>query len=239
MRRRRSRGLCLLIVTVIVLVRPVQGQSPPTSLKSQRVPPPLKTPAAPESRIGEKPPQRSEPSSTTLYIDLFASDPTQPAQSQTWGRVFDQLGHRVRIQTGGTEDEPKISESNRGPLRTVTLTGKIDRRGTLSFPGKVFNPGDDQALKEWLDELKSYGAQGSPVGQPRWGLNADQFQGLFSSLAEVVENDVTGLPLVDVVRGFGFGIDIPLRIHDSVVERRKSTSPEITALFNDTKKTDL
>jgi hypothetical protein len=223
---------CLWVIAAALAARPVQAQSPtlpPNLPKPQRVYPPPKAPAS-ETRVGEKPARPAEPSNTTLQIDLFASDPTQALQSQTWGRVFDQLGHRVRIRTGGAEDETKLSESNRGPLRTVLLVGKIDRRGTLTFPGKKFEPGDDKALKEWLDELQSYGAQGSPVGQPRWGLNADQFKDLFASLSEAVKTDVTGLPLVDVVRSFGFGIDVPLRIHDSVADRWKSAQPALAAL---------
>jgi hypothetical protein len=224
-------GAAALVVAFVA--GPVCAQSPvvpPNLPKPQRVYPPPTTPAVPDSRPGEKPSKPAEPTNTTIHIDLFSSDPTQALQSQTWGRVFDTLGHRVRIRTGGAEDEPQISESNRGPLRTVTLVGKIDRRGTVTFPGRTFNPGDDKALKEWLEELQSYGAQGSPIGKPRWGLNADQFQGLFTSLSEVVETDVTGLPLPDVVRSFGFGIDIPLRIHDSVADRWKSTASGLVAL---------
>jgi len=185
------------------------------------------TPAAPRGEPGPRP---VETTSTTLHVDLFASDPTQALQSQTWGRVFDSLGQRIRIRTGAAEDEPQLTESKRGPLRTVTLVGKIDRRGTLTFPGKTFNPGDEKALKEWLDDLQSYGAQGSPAGQPRWGLNTEQFTELFKTLGETIEADVTGQPLVDAVRSFGFGIDIPIRIDDSVAPRWKSMQDGLVAL---------
>jgi hypothetical protein len=222
MLRQIQAWLCLFMIAVLAYVRPIHAQSPmlpPNVPKPQRVYPAPKSPVTPESQTGEKPARPAEPSNTSLHIDLFASDPTQALQSQSWGRVFDQLGHRIRIRTGGVEDEPRLSETMRGPLRTVTLVGRLDRHGTLTFPGRTFKTGDDRALKEWLEELQSYGAQGSPLGQPRWGLNAEQFQGLFTSLSEVVKTDVTGLPLIDVVRSFGFGIDIPLRIHDSVADR--------------------
>jgi hypothetical protein len=225
--------LTVLVVSAAMLARSAEGQvptQPPNIPKPERIYPPPKSPSPPQSRFGEKPSRPAEPTNTTLQIDLFASDPAQALESQSWGRVFDSLGHRVRIRTGGVEDEPKLSESNRGPLRTVTLVGRIDRRGTLSFPGKKFNAGDDKALKDWLEELQSYGAQGSPVGQPRWGLNAGQFQDLFKTLSEVIEKDVTGQPLVDAVRSFGFGIDIPLRIHDTVSERWNSKEPGLVAL---------
>jgi hypothetical protein len=218
-------ALLRVTITVAISGQVALAQSPvlpPNRPQPQRVFPPPKSPATPDPRVRENPSKTSEPSTTTLHIDLLTSDATQALQSQSWGRVFDALGYRVRVRTGGIDDEPKLEESNRGPLRTVQLTGRIDRRGTLSFPGRTFQSGDDKALKEWLQELEAYGAQGSPIGKPRWGLNTEQFQELFTSLAEEVSTDLVGQPLVDAVRGIGFGADRPLRVHDSVAAKWNS-----------------
>ncbi|QDT55546.1 hypothetical protein Pan44_35900 [Caulifigura coniformis] len=203
---------------------------PPNPPRPERVFPAPKPEPSPESRLGERSAVKAEPTSTTLHIDLLMNDATEALQSQTWGRVFDALGHRVRVRTAGVDDEAAIEESRRGPLRTVQLTGRLDRRGTLTFPGRTFKTGDERALKEWLEELEAYGAQGSPAGQPRWGLNTEQFQGLFRSLAEDVSTDLQGQPLIDAARSLGFGIDIPLRVHDSVAGKWNSTeSPLVVA----------
>jgi hypothetical protein len=203
---------------------PMRSPDPPVA---RRVYPPPKPPEAPESRLGDLSSRKKEATNTTLEIDLFMSDATQALQSQTWGRVFDALGYRVRVKSGGVDDKPQLKETRRGPLRTVQLVGRIDRKGTVTFPGKTFQPGDEKALREWLEELEAYGAQGSPVGQPRWGLSTDQFQALFTSLAEEVQANVKGEPLVDVARSLGFGIDISLRVDDSVDDR---WTPFLTAL---------
>lgn len=206
---------------------PSRSPNPP---KSQRVYPPPMPPETPESRLGPRPSRPVDPNAATLQIDLFMSETAQPLHSQAWGRVFQTLGHRVRIKTGGVNEQLQLTETKRGPLRTVLLVGQIDRRGTLIFPGKTFQTGDEKQLKDWLEELQAYGAQGNPSGQPRWGLSTEQFQGLFASLAQEVETDVKGQPLVDVVRSFGFGIDVPLRVDDSVAEKWKSAAAPMAAL---------
>ncbi len=154
-------------------------------------------------------------SSTTLQIDLTTSDASQVLHSQNWGRVFDQLGRRVRIKTAGGEEDLSIRETVRGSLRTVLIAGRIDRRGALVFKGRTFQPGEERALRDWLDELETYGAQGNPAGQPRWGLTSEQFQSLFESLAADVSIELEGQPLVDAVRTLGFGTDIPIRVSEA------------------------
>ena len=223
----------LLLIFAVAAASPASAQppvQPPNAPKPQRIFPPPKEPAAPPSRPGQQPPKAAEASNTTLQIDLVMTEATQALQSQTWGRVFDRLGQRVRIKTGGIEEDPRISETIRGPLRTVLVVGTIDRRGTLSFPGRTFNAGDEKSLGEWLDELKVYGAQGNPAGKPRWGLNTEQFKQVFELLAENVETDLKGQPLIDAARSLGFGIEVPLRIHDSVGAKWKSETAPLTVL---------
>jgi hypothetical protein len=209
----------ILLVTAAAPLFAQPSPPPPGAPKPQRVYPPPKDAASNPQKPGTPAPLPAAAANTTIEIDLVMTDATQSLQSQTWGRVFDKIGQRVRVKTAGIEEDPKISETNRGPLRTVKLVGRIDRRGTLTFPGKSFTSGDEKALKEWLDELQVFGAQGNPTGQARWGLNTEQFQTLFTSLAEEVTTDVKGQPLVDVARSLGFGIDVPLRIHDTVADR--------------------
>jgi len=227
--RRHALACLAVLATCFIDTAPAAEppSKPPNPPRPERVFPAPKPDAPPESRLGPKTTGTVDPTSTTLHIDLLMNDATEALQSQTWGRVFDALGHRVRVRTGGVDDEPAIEETRRGPLRTVQLTGRLDRRGTLTFPGRTFKTGDERALKEWLEELQAYGAQGSPAGQPRWGLNTEQFQGLFKSLAEDVSTDFQGQPLIDAARSLGFGIDIPLRIHDSVASKWNATDPPL------------
>lgn len=179
-----------------------------------------------------KEPAKSEASGppTLLEIDLMASDATIGLDSQTWARVFDKLGRQVRVRSGELGEEPGISEVKRGPLRTVKVVGRIDRNGTLTLPGKTFRSGDEQRLKEWLDERETYGAQGSPEGQKNWGLNEDQFDGLFKQLGTKIENDVATRPLKEIAEEFGFGTEIPFRVHTTAEEVWSEKDAPLVAL---------
>ncbi len=211
-------------------VSEAQSPGPPSRPPApQRVYPPPKADTAVDPRPKEALRELLEPRSTTLEIDLLQSEGAQPLESQQWGRIFDSIGRRVRVKAAAAEDQLDLTEVKRGSIRTVRLTGRIDRRGTLVFPGKTFRIGDDKALKEWLDELEAYGAQGSPVGKARWGLNTQQFQDLFKSLGTEVTIDVKGKALVDVVREFGLSKDGAVRIDPTIEAMWNATDPPLVA----------
>src|SRR5690349_15190722 len=99
----RLAWLCIGLSLAVIAAVPLRGAPPtvpPNVPQPQRVYPPPQSPDAGKPRAGEGARRRAEPTNTTLQIDLFASDPTQALQSQNWGRVFDSLGHRIRIRTG-------------------------------------------------------------------------------------------------------------------------------------------
>ncbi|MBX3443382.1 MAG: hypothetical protein KF774_13335 [Planctomyces sp.] len=185
---------------------PRDRQPPRAAAADTRPPRPDGSPAA-------TPP--AAPRATVLEVDLLMNDVGVGLDSQTWGRVFDQLGQTVRVRTPEVGEEPSVSETVRGTLRTVKIVGRIDRRGTLSFPGKSFRSDDARALREWLHEHEVYGALGSPEGQPRWGLTVEQFDDLMQRLAAPIEQDVLNRPLPEVAEAIGLGTEVPLRIHTS------------------------
>lgn len=232
--RRSTASTCALALLAIVSTSQACAQpgtlNAPKPKQPQRVYPPSKSPGPSDPRPRTSAPAATEPRSTTVQIDLLMSDATQALESQRWGRVFDAIGHRVRVRTEGIDDKPGVTETKRGTLRTVTVVARIDRRGTLTLPGKTFQASDEKAIKEWLETLEAYGAQGSPAGQPRWGLSTAQFQELFRSLGKDVEQDVKGLPLIDAARSLGFTTEIPLRIHDAAAVQWNAMNPQLLAM---------
>ncbi len=58
--------------------------------------------------------------------------------------------------------------------------GQMDRTGAVAFPGQTFKMNEPEEIKKWLDEIKVYGAQGSPEGKKLWGrwivLGPSRFQ---------------------------------------------------------------
>jgi hypothetical protein len=156
--------------------------------------------------------------STILQIEIIGTDATVGLESQNWGKTFETLGRSARIRTAQAGETPSVSESTRGTLRTVRVIGELNRKGTVTFPGKSFARSDERELKEWLDELESYGAQGSPAGQPHWGLNAAQAEDLLKKLSPPIESECAGRPLIEIATEIGFGKEVPLRAHTSAEE---------------------
>ncbi|MCY2962129.1 MAG: hypothetical protein NT069_00505, partial [Planctomycetota bacterium] len=93
----------------------------------------------------------------------------------------------------------------------VAVVGRLDNRGRIVFPDRAFAPGEVKRLAEWLDELKSYGAQGSPEGQRVWGLAKDQFGSVFESLMPRVEFETMDAPLGEILDHFKFSPKHPLK----------------------------
>ncbi|HEX6984037.1 MAG TPA: hypothetical protein VF170_01615, partial [Planctomycetaceae bacterium] len=154
---------------------------------------------------------RFNPSRTTLRIELLMRGDGAAVDAQHWSRTLAGLGYPARIRQPIRDDQPEVSESTRGPLRFVSVIGTLDNRGNLVFPGRTFTPGQGAELKEWLDELKTYGAQGSPEGRPLWGLDRSQFEAVYQALSQPVEVDVTGLPLADALAKLPLPAGHPLR----------------------------
>src|SRR5262245_34907181 len=109
----------------------------------------------------------SPASKTILEIEIL-----QPANgslaldAQKWRQVFEKLDVGVTIRSPMSGEKPGLTETPRGPFRIVRLIGVLDRSGAVVFPGRSFAQTQSTQLKEWLDELRVYGAQGSPRGKP-------------------------------------------------------------------------
>lgn len=129
---------------------------------------------------------------TIIQVELLTSRFSDPLVSQEWGRQFEKLGIIARIRQPVFDEEPEVKESVRGTLRLVKLIGQIDRDGSAVFPGHRFRQSQADELAEWIEELKTYGAQGAPTGKPLWGLQRAQFTEIFDSLKATIEGETKG-----------------------------------------------
>jgi len=129
--------------------------------------------------------------STTVTVHIATVQLQSALKSQEWGRIFQKIGYTVRIRRAASNDKPETTERILGRSRSVTAVGLLDRTGTVEFAGgRKFRAVDDVRLKKWLDNLKKYGAQGAPEGQPLWGLNAQQFAKVYNALSAELKEEV-------------------------------------------------
>ncbi len=149
---------------------------------------------------------------TRLNVEIFCGDDNAGFQSQRWQSTFERAGVFLRIRSEMPGDKLAIREKQYGKLREVTVVGRLDMNGSLIFEGHKFKSNESSALTEWLNEIKAYGAQGSPRGKALWGLSSDQFDALFRALGSPVEQEVADQPLDDALRGLGLPERYPLRL---------------------------
>jgi hypothetical protein len=149
---------------------------------------------------------------TRISVELFSGDETAGFQSQRWTSAFEHAGVTLRIRSEMPGDKLSIHEKQYGKYREVSVVGRLETNGSLTFQGHVFKSNEVSALAEWLAELKSYGAQGTPRGKALWGLSSDQFDSLFRTLGSPVEQEVADQPLEDALRGIGLPERYPFRL---------------------------
>ena len=123
---------------------------------------------------------------TRVTIEVFTGQEGTGLQAQQWESVFDRAGLLVRIHSPFPGDKISIKEKQLGKLREVYVVGKLERDGSLVFPGHKFAKSDSTAFEEWLRELKTYGAQGNPTGKAFWGLSQEQFEAMSGALTTPV-----------------------------------------------------
>lgn len=165
-----------------------------------------------------------DPSKTNVNVEILMPREGSALDAQQWSKTFAEMGFSARVRSPLARDKVEVTERTRGPLRFVTVIGALDSRGKIVFPDRSFSPADAAALKEWLNDLKTYGAQGSPEGQPLWGLSREQFEAVYTELARPVAADVEGLPLLEAIGKLGIAREFPFAF--SVAAKQALDGPE-------------
>lgn len=162
------------------------------------------------------------PRTTTVEVELLAGNDGGALHAQQWRSIFEKLDIQMIVRRGILEEKPEIKEKEVGTLRVVTAVGRLDRNGRIVFSDRAFATGDSAKLKEWLDDLKTYGAQGSPQGKPLWGLSKAQFEALYVALGELQEEELQGKTLEAAVAAVKLPANHPARWTTAAQERRQS-----------------
>ncbi|MDA1015011.1 MAG: hypothetical protein O3A00_11245 [Planctomycetota bacterium] len=140
--------------------------------------------------------QKRSKETTTVSVELLQMKPGPNPSVFKWQHTFAEQKVSVRIRAGKKSEQPMITEQKLGVLRQIKVVGLIDTTGRIIFPkNQVFTLADGAKLGVWLEELKTYGEQGSPKGQPVWGLTKTQFETVYNALSGTVDSEVTGLRL--------------------------------------------
>lgn len=165
---------------------------------------------------GETSATSPRPRSTFVEIKLLANTDGGGLHSQQWIKILEPLDVSIQIQRP-RDEKPEVRERIVGTLRYVTATGTLDRSGRISFPTRSFDPGEGAKLREWINELKTYGAQGTPDGQPMWGLSKEQFTALYEALVKPANAEYRDLPLTEAIAKLPLPKEYPVRLSQAAL----------------------
>lgn len=191
-----------------------------TRAEAQRPPVPAKRTAA------DKP---SKIPTTIIQIELLTGADASSLKSYEWNRAIEELKVSCTVRRGKDDDKPGVTEKTRGDsYRQVNVVGRLDRGGRLVFPDRAFTLADTKKLAEWIDELRTYGAQGAPEGQRVWGLTEEQFGGVYASLAAPIEFETQELSLVDFLQKMQIAPEHPLRVSEGAKTLLRKSDSDLT-----------
>ncbi len=140
-------------------------------------------------------------------------------KAHRWAETLQKLGVSVRVRQPTVDDEPGVTEKTRGTLRWVTVIGVLDSKGRMLLPDQEFSASDTVLLREWIDELKLYGAQGAPEGKPLWGLSKTQFNTIFAALGKPIPQDSEGETLTRALQQMNLPPEYPVRFHSTAAQQ--------------------
>ncbi|MBI1345398.1 hypothetical protein GC163_03835 [bacterium] len=169
--------------------------------------------ALPEHSVAQPPSTaaRGTPRQTVINVELLAGADGGALHSQAWAKLFEDWDVSLVVRRGLVDDKPDLSEKTVGTLRYVTLVGKLDRTGQVEFPNRKYTRAQQRELKEWIDELRTYGIQGTPEGKPLWGLSKPQFEDVFQAISTPLTVPVEGLTLPEAIEKLELPAKYPLR----------------------------
>ncbi len=152
------------------------------------------------ARRGAAKQQKNNAPETQLEMEIITGTGGVNLDAQRWASALKKLDVVVRIRRGTSKDQPGVTEKNFGTaVRRVSIIAALDRNGRISLPGKAFTLKDNEKLVEWLRNLRTYGAQGSPDGQPAWGLTKAQLDQVLTQLRRPMTIDPEGKNLLDAL----------------------------------------
>lgn len=185
---------------------------------------------------------------TKVSVELITGEGVG-LDAQEWAEIFQEMNVTFSVRRSLLNDKPETTETTSGvSLRDVQVIGRLEKDGSLTFADRRFTTANVAKLKEWIDGLKAYGAQGSPKGQPMWGLSKAQFDPLFQALTPVLKIDPKDAALNKALDLFTVRRTYPLRFtadatqhleKDSVLERAErsyegiSEGTALAALLNE------
>ncbi len=163
---------------------------------------------------------------TEVVIELLTGAGAAAEHAQQWGQTLQKLNVTFQTRQGVSTDKPGVKEQKLGRLRRVTVVALLDRNGKIVCADRSFTLSQGEKLAEWIRELTSYGAQGTPQGKPMFGLDETQFTSVMQGLSPIVEVNTLGLKFDVVLSKLPLPTKHPLRLTPEGRQAVKQLDPD-------------
>lgn len=197
--------------------------------RGSQVPSASKRTAAPATRPAQK-----KTSNTMITMEILTASDGVGLKARQWNEVLSKLDVTFSIRRGAPDEKIEVTERKAGgSVRAVRVVGMLDSRGRLIFPDQIFTENDSAKLATWLNELRTYGAQGDPQGRPVWGLTREQFGVVHAAMKKLLASEPKDLELSKALALFELPKDHPLRFSAAakrLLDERKSPAEAGQAL---------
>lgn len=162
-----------------------------------------------ESKSDKK---KSKDANASISMELLTGSEGAGAKAREWSELLSKMNVTLTIRRARPGEKPDVSEQKAGTARSVQITGLLDSQGRALFSDRMLTIADSDKLASWLDDLRAYGAQGKPDGQPVWGLTREQFGVLHAALKKPLASDPKDLDFEKALAMFELPRDYPLKI---------------------------
>jgi hypothetical protein len=131
----------------------------------------------------------------------LVTEPDFPATDvQRWYETLSKLKVGVlNIRSARAGDKIEVINKGTKASPIYVVYGAIKNNGELHVPGGRFKMNDRASIGRWLEEMRTYGPQGTPEGKPLYGLNAGQFGDVKSDLSRAVDFSTKGVSRLDAL----------------------------------------
>lgn len=149
---------------------------------------------------------QNDSQSTGFVLEIDVLTQPQPAyriNAQKWGRVFQDLGYVAKFRDGRPGEKTRIENIVRSGTQTVQVVCIMEADGRIAIRDRRLQMSEPQAIVNFLELIRAYGAAGPPSESPTWGLTSEQFAAVTQLLSTPVSEPVilkTPMQTIDSLR---------------------------------------
>ena len=161
-----------------------------------------------------------------VEIEVVASSQAPLQTQQRWMKLLNDVGaDRVRSKSSFSGATIKVSETETSSAVRIKVLGAIQDE-KLILPGKKFSFREKEAIRSYIRDLKSDGADVALAEKKAFGLTSNQLVDVNRALSKKLNRKTRGKTAQDVLASLSSQLDYPIRT-DSTAKRALRRSEKI------------